>query len=436
MALALPFTRKSTEADISLIDTIFIATSATCVTGLTTIDIASTFNPFGQFILLILIQTGGLGIMSMGAIFLVIAGHRLSLHQQRLIIGSWGKTGTLTVKNILIYIFTFVLGAELIAALLLFLQLKILYPDLHTITLLWQSFFHAVSAFCNAGITIFSSPNGELPWTHHELFSLTMSSTVILGSLGILTLVNLTQLRPWKRNRLERGTLTLQSKIALTMTLLLLIGGSLFYAAFEWHNTLSQANSWHEKFVWSFFQSAMSRTAGFTTVDVDQLHPVTLFATIILMFIGGAPGSMAGGIKTITFAILLASAWAALRRQQNTHLFHRRISRDLTNTALMITLLALTFIALVIMTLMVTEIHSPSSHSPHQWLAIVFEAVSAFATVGLSTGITPHLSPLGKITIILTMFIGRVGPLMLAIYLTKPLLPWHKRYPKENLSMG
>jgi trk system potassium uptake protein TrkH len=433
--LTLPISHQD-NIRIHYIDALFMATSASCVTGLTTLNVPETFNFFGQMILLILIQTGGLGIMSASALFLVIAGQRLSINQQRIITGSWGKTGKLRVKNILIYIITFVFGIEFMSTLTLYIQFQAAYSEHSTPWILWQSLFHAISAFCNAGISIFPTQSSPSPWIKHETISLSISTMAILGSIGLLTLINITQLRPWKKNILDRGILSLQSKIALVMAGILLLTGTLFYSIFESSNIFAHAHSWHEKITWSFFQSAMSRTAGFSVVDVNQMLPVSLLLTILLMFIGGSPGSMAGGIKTITFAILIASAWAALRRQQNTQIFHRRISRDLTNTALMLTLFAASFIILITMILMITELHHPSSQSHHQWLAIIFETVSAFATVGLSTGITPDLTPLGKIIITFTMFVGRLGPLMLAIYLTKPILPWHIRYPKENISIG
>ncbi len=433
--LTLPISQQD-NIRIHYIDALFMATSASCVTGLTTLNVPETFNFFGQMILLILIQTGGLGIMSASALFLIIAGQRLSINQQRIITGSWGKAAKLTVKNILIYITAFVFGIELIGTIALYVQFQGIYTEQSTPWIIWQSVFHAISAFCNAGISIFPKEAGPQPWIEHETISLLISIMTILGGIGLLTLINLAQLRPWKKNILDRGILSLQSKIALVMAGILLLIGTLFYFIFESSNTLAHAHSWHEKITWSFFQSAMSRTAGFSVVDVNQMLPVSLLLTILLMFIGGSPGSMAGGIKTITFAILIASAWAAIRRQQNTEIFHRRISRDLTNAALMLTLFAASFIILIIMALMITEISHTSSETHHKWLAIIFETVSAFSTVGLSTGITPDLTPLGKIIITITMFAGRISPFMLAIHLTKPILPWHTRYPKENISIG
>jgi trk system potassium uptake protein TrkH len=435
MLLTLPISLNE-NVQLHYIDALFMAASASCVTGLTTLVVTETFNFWGQVMLLILIQIGGLGIMSASALFLIMFGQRLSMTQQRIIVGTWGKTGKLRVKKILIYIVGLVLGIELIGTLLLFLQFRAIYTEHSTIWILWQSLFHSVSAFCNAGITIFPQEAGSYPWIFHETISLSMSAMVIFGGIGLLTLINLAQLRPWKKDRLAHRSLNLQSKIALITAAILLLVGTISYLILEYHNTLSQAHTWHKKITWCFFQSAMSRTAGFSIVEINEMYPATLLITILLMFIGGSPGSMAGGVKTITFAILIASAWAALRRQQNTHILNRRISRDLTNTALMLTLIAGSFVILTIMTLMITELNHASSQSSYQWLAIIFETVSAFGTVGLSTGITSSLTPVGKVVITLTMFVGRIGPLMLAIYLTKPILPWHIRYPKESLSIG
>ncbi len=180
----------------------------------------------------------------------------------------------------------------------------------------------------------------------------------------------------------------------------------------------------------------MSRTAGFNTVDLGNMNPPTLLFTLLLMFIGGAPGSMAGGIKTVTFAVLVLTAWSALRRRENIQAFGRRISPQLASRSVMIILVALAVLMTGVGLLMFTEQHHPASETSGRWLALIFEAVSAFGTVGLSTGVTPLLTALGKIIIMLLMFIGRVMPLMLSIYLARPAHPWHVRAPVEEVGLG
>jgi trk system potassium uptake protein TrkH len=204
----------------------------------------------------------------------------------------------------------------------------------------------------------------------------------------------------------------------------------------EWNRTLSDAGSLLERLSWAFLHSTMTRTAGFNVVDLSQMHPATLLSSMVLMFIGGAPGSMAGGIKTSTTAVLFLAAWAALRRRPEVNLFRRRISHDQTAAAVMILLMAVAVLVAGVVLLMITEVAGRATQAAHGWLGIMFEAVSAFGTVGLSADVTPFLTGPGKVVIIALMFVGRVGPLMLAIHLCRPPISWHVRHPEESISLG
>jgi len=204
---------------------------------------------------------------------------------------------------------------------------------------------------------------------------------------------------------------------------------------FEDHHTLA-GTSLSERLSWSFFHSTMSRTAGFNVVDVGSMNPPTLLFTLLFMFIGGSPGSMAGGIKTITFAVLVLTAWSALRRRENIQAFGRRIPQQVAGRAVMIVLIAAAVLMAGVGLLMFTEQGHASSETSEHWLAVIFEAVSAFGTVGLSAGVTPLLTGLGKLIIMLLMFTGRVMPLMLSIYLARPTFPWHIRRPGEEVGLG
>jgi trk system potassium uptake protein TrkH len=219
------------------------------------------------------------------------------------------------------------------------------------------------------------------------------------------------------------------------MAVLLLIAGTLVILLFEENHTLRGA-TWGERLSWSFFHSTVLRTAGFNVVDVSNMNPPTQFFSLLFMFVGGAPGSRAGGIKTITFAVLVLTAWNALRRRENIQVFGRRISPQIAGQAVMITLIAIAVLVVGISLLMFTEQgHAAEDVSGH-WLAVIFEAVSAFGTVGLSAGVTPLLTAGGKVVIILLMFIGRVAPLMLSIYLARPAYAWHVRTPSEEVGLG
>jgi trk system potassium uptake protein TrkH len=433
LLLALPFSHNAGES-VSVLDAFFLSTSATCVTGLTTVNVAEEFNRFGQIVVLVLIQFGGLGIMTAGTFFLLLTGNRLSLAQEKSIIGTFGQLRSARPLDVFIYACVFVLIAEFAGFVAMFSVLTQHGPEQAIGDSAWQAAFHSVSAFCNAGISIF--PEGLVHWRHQPWLLGIVDLLVIAGGIGLLTLVNLRYFYWWRRDTRRRGQLSLQTKISVLLTVLLLAAGTVLTLVLEWNRTLDGAESWSERVSWAFFHSTMTRTAGFNVVDTGQMQPATLLTSMALMFIGGAPGSMAGGIKTMTAAVLFMAAWAALRRRQEVNLFKRRVPRDQTGAAVMIVLLAALCLFVALMLLLMTEGGRPSAQTDHQQLALAFEAVSAFGTVGLSAGVTPLLTWAGKVIIIALMFIGRVGPLMLAIHLCRPASPWHLRHPEESVSLG
>jgi trk system potassium uptake protein TrkH len=336
--------------------------------------------------------------------------------------------------DVFIYACVFVLIAEFAGFVAMFSVLTQHGPEQAIGDSAWQAAFHSVSAFCNAGISIF--PEGLVHWRNQPWLLGIVDLLVIAGGIGLLTLVNLRYFYWWRRDTRRRGQLSLQTKISVLLTVLLLAAGTVLTLALEWNRTLDGAESWSERVSWAFFHSTMTRTAGFNVVDTGQMQPATLLTSMALMFVGGAPGSMAGGIKTMTAAVLFMAAWAALRRRQEVNLFKRRVPRDQTGAAVMIVLLAALCLFVALMLLLMTEGGRPSAQTDHQQLALAFEAVSAFGTVGLSAGVTPLLTWAGKVIIITLMFIGRVGPLMLAIHLCRPATPWHLRHPEESVSLG
>jgi trk system potassium uptake protein len=417
---------------IQWIDAFFLSTSATCVTGLSTVNVAETFNGFGQAVLLVLIQVGGLGIFTASLSLVLLSGQKLSLADEHTISATVGKLRQVRPFDLFVYACLFVFLFELAGAVVMFLQMDDSGADSVWQTL-WEASFHSVSAFCNAGISIY--PEGLARWKDLPGLLAVIEALVIAGGIGLMTLINLRYFYFWRRDPRRRGYLTLQTKISVFMAVFLLLVGTVLTFAFESSHTMAGATGW-ERVSWSFFHSTMSRTAGFNTVDLSGISPPGLLSTLVLMFIGGAPGSMAGGLKTVTFAVLVLTAWTTLRRQENIHVFGRRISRQMSSVAVMLSLLAGAVLILGIGLLMFTEQRSPASQTPQQWLGVVFEAVSAFGTVGLSTGVTPLLTSLGKWVIIALMFTGRVAPLVLSIYLARPSYPWHVRRPREDLSLG
>lgn len=431
-ALMLPLSHAPNRA-LSWLDAFFVSTSAVCVTGLSPINIAETLSGFGQAVVLILMQVGGLGIVTASLALVMLGGERLSLAHESAVAATIGRLQRARPAELFRFSCLMVALMETLGTASLYWRLDALNPGADPRSLLWQAAFHAVSAFCNAGFSIF--PEGLVRWRDDTVLLGIVDVLVITGGIGLLSLVNLRYFAFWRRDRRRRGKLTLQTKLAAIVSLALLGLGAVVTLTFEWNYSLA-GESLERKLSWSLFHSAMTRTAGFNVVDLGQMHPATLMFGIGLMFIGGSPGSMAGGIKTVTFAILVATAHAALVRRETVEIFRRRIDARTTAIALMLALLAMAVVALGITALMFTEFRAASANAPGRWLGIAFEAVSAFATVGLSAGVTPLLTSAGKVVVIVLMFVGRVAPLMLAVYLARPVKPWHIRHPEEQVALG
>lgn len=430
--LLLPWAHRPGHS-LGWLDALFLSTSATCVTGLTTVNVAETFNVFGQAVLLVLVQAGGLGIFTGGILLVLASGNRLSLSDEQTIHATVGRLRQARPLDVFIYACVFVVILELAGAVGLFTLMSQAQPETNHWRTLWESAFHSVSAFCNAGISIY--PEGLARWRGHPGVLAVISILVIAGGIGLMTLINLRYLYFWRRDPRRRGQLTLQARLSLLSAAALLLLGTMATWLFEANDTL-KATTAGEQLSWSFFHSAMARTAGFNVVDVGQMNPPTLLATLGLMFIGGAPGSMAGGIKTVTLAVLLLTAWSALRRRDEVQFWKRRLSPKVSFVATMVALLGVACVVAGVALLMLTEDKRPASQTAHGWLGVVFEAVSAFGTVGLSTGVTPLLTAAGKFVIIALMFTGRIAPLVLAVYLARPTNPRRVRHPREELALG
>ncbi|HXT40533.1 MAG TPA: potassium transporter TrkG, partial [Candidatus Angelobacter sp.] len=358
---------------------------------------------------------------------------RLSLSDEQTIHATVGRMRQVRPLDVFIYACVFVLLFELAGTVALFTQMSQAQPETNHWRTLWEAVFHSVSAFCNAGISIY--PEGMARWRAYPAVLGVVSALVIAGGIGLMTLINLRYYYFWRRDPRRRGRLTMQTRLSILSAVVLLLVGGIVAWVFESNDTLKHATV-DEQVSWSFFHSAMSRTAGFNVVDVGQMNPPTLLATLGLMFIGGAPGSMAGGIKTVTFVVLLLTAWSALRRRDEVQFWSRRLRPKVSFVATMLALFGIACVVTGVALLMVFEEGHPASQTRQHWLALVFEAVSAFGTVGLSTGVTPLLTAAGKVVIIALMFVGRIAPLVLGVYLARPANPLLVRQPREELSLG
>ncbi|HID55676.1 TPA: Trk family potassium uptake protein [Candidatus Poribacteria bacterium] len=411
-------TPRATYPDnrISIVDALFTATSATCVTGLIVRDTGTGFTPFGQIVILILIQIGGLGLMTMTSFFALILGRGMGI-RETVLMSDVLNTRTLSrithlILSILILTFIF----EAVGAALLYLSWYRIY----------YSVFHAVSAFCNAGFSLFSDSmmgfKGSIP------INLIMTALIISGGLGFTVLTLILRSVFLDRPLGRRVKLTLQAKLVLSVTGLLIGMGFIGILAVEWGRTF---DGWglKERILAAYFQSVTARTAGFNTVKIASLSNASLFLLMCLMFIGASPGGTGGGVKTSTFAIAIGFLIANLRGRSTVEMFGRRIPREVTSKAFSILIISILLIAVNGFLLLWVE----RDHKP---LEVIFELFSAFGTVGLSMGITPHLSTLGKVIIMVTMFTGRIGPLTLALALGERRKGGEFEYPSEEVMVG
>ncbi|MBE9504822.1 MAG: potassium-transporting ATPase subunit KdpA [Proteobacteria bacterium] len=417
------------NGELSLVDAFFTATSSVCVTGLIVVDTASTFSPLGKFILLMLIQVGGLGIMTFSVMFVMMAGKRISFKEQVMIQDTFAHSPAKDLKSLIISVALLTFIIEFIGALILFARWSWEFPFEKAIAL---SVFHSVSAFCNAGFSLFS--DSFMGYRGDIVINLTVAVLIILGGLGFLVLMEIPSLLFNKGKK--RKQMTLHTKIVLIMSASLTVAGLVLFFLMERNNLLKDLDLW-DSILASFFQSVTARTAGFNTVDINLLSPVTLFLMIIFMFIGASPGSTGGGIKTSTLGVLIALMKSRLMARENVNLFKRTLPKDVVARSLSIVLISFIVVILFTMVLLLTEggnIHDPTQRG--QFLEMLFEVVSAFGTVGLSTGITSSLSDAGKVTVSLLMLVGRLGPLTIALAIGKKIAEGRFQYSEERVMTG
>jgi trk system potassium uptake protein TrkH len=416
---------------LNWVDALFTATSAVCVTGLIVVDTAEYFTTWGQAYILLLIQLGGLGIISFTSVIIAVLGRRLSLRQEMLAGGESDVVGEIDYRALTWAIFRFTFAAEVIGGILLYV---FWVPRFGWGGAVWHSVFHAVSAFCNAGFSTFTT-SLEAFQSNLPLLMVVMT-LIVLGGLGFLTLEELTL---WRRRRRKEGRfrLSIHSQIVLGTTALLIVGGGVAFTAFEWDSTLAGL-SIGERLVNGLFASITPRTAGFNTIDYAQVETETNFLTIVFMMIGGSPGSTAGGIKTTTFALLGLLAWSRLQGKPTTSLSGRTIPEATLQKAMSLLIVALGIVTAGIFLYSVTEFADDVAAAASPFLAYMFEAVSAFNTVGLSMGATGALTTPGRLCTVVLMFIGRVGTLtFVAAMAQEPTrIKGGFRYAYEDVSIG
>lgn len=420
--LSLPISSANGEA-VPYLDALFTATTATCVTGLVTLPTVTTWSIFGQAVILILIQIGGLGVITIMSAVMILLHKRMGIDDRLLLQDAFNLN---SLSGIVRFVKRVLLGTFLVEGVGALLYMIVFIPEFGAKGI-WISVFTSISAFCNAGIDIIAE-NSLCSYATNPVINIVTSLLIILSGIGYIVWWDVMGLAGRKRGGLRK--LSLHSKIAITTTLILIFGGGILIFLFEYHNPLTIGNlSLFDKVQVSLFQSVTTRTAGFATVPQQDLTNASSIVCLLLMFIGGSPVGTAGGVKTVTFAVLVVSALATIQNKQAVSLFNRNISKQTVNKAVAVTMMsfAIVFTSTILL----------SAVTDADVLDIVFETVSATATVGLTRDLTPYLNAAGKAVIIGTMYLGRVGPISLALALNS-----NKKHqniiknPTEDISVG
>ena len=419
LLLALPVSSADGVA-VPYLDALFTATTATCVTGLVTLPTFSTWSIFGQVVILVLIQVGGLGVITVISAFMLLLHKRVGIGERLLLQDAFNLN---TLSGIVRFVKRVLFGTFLVELLGAVFYMTVFVPQFG-LRGVWISAFTAVSAFCNAGIDIIG-PNSLCDYATNPVVNLVTSALIILSGIGYIVWLDVLRV-----GRKGFRSLTLHSSIAISTTLILIFGGGLLIFLLEYGNPLTIGElSLFDKLQVSFFQSITTRTAGFATVPQENLTNGSSVLCLLLMFIGGSPVGTAGGIKTVTVAVLAVSALATIRNQNDVTLFNRTISRQAVNKAVAVA--AMSFAILFGSTMLLCAVTDASA------LDIVYETVSATATVGLTRNLTPYLSSAGKAVIIATMYLGRVGPISLALALNSSKKQRNLiKNPTEDISVG
>ena len=414
--LALPVSSADGIA-VPYIDALFTATTSICVTGLVTVPTFSTWSLFGQIIILFLIQIGGLGVVTIMSGLMISLHRRIGIKDRMLIQDAFNLN---TLSGMVKFIRKVIAGTFLVEGIGALLYMTVFVPEFG-VKGVWISLFNAVSAFCNAGMDVISE-NSLYAYVHNPVINIVTILLIVFGGIGYIVWWDIMGvLKNIRRQGLKCfANLTFHSKIALSVTGILILAGTAAVFIFEYNNPLTMYSfSVPEKLQASLFQSVTTRTAGFATVPQENLTNASALTSLLLMFIGGSPVGTAGGIKTVTFAVLITSAFATMKTRSEAELFHRTIPKQAVSKA--VAVVSMAFIILFTATLLLAAVTDADA------LDIVYETVSAAATVGLTRSLTSELNIWGRIIIIITMYLGRVGPISLMIALNTKKETYHQK---------
>lgn len=416
--LMLPIASASGEG-LSFIDALFMATSAVCVTGLSVVDLQYGFSYFGQIVIVLLIQLGGLGLMTISTLMAILIGKKIHLRDRMAMkeaLNQFSMDGIvrLTIRIIQLTLLLEFIGGTILAA---------RWYGEYGLIGIYYGYWHSVSAFCNAGFALFGQRSDLLTlYAHDALVVLVITALVILGGLGFAVIADV-----WEKRRFR--DFMLHSKIVLVTSGMLIVIGTLGFLGLEYNNMATiGGDSLPYKVMTSYFHSVTARTAGIATVDFEQLHGSTMFFLILLMFVGASPASTGSGIKTTTLAVMVVAVWSLVRGRRETIIFKRKIPDAIIYKAFAVAFMAAGTVILISMLLSIME--------DFAFLAILFEVVSAFSTVGLSVGITQELGDPAKLLLSFTMLAGRVGPVTMALALAYRMKGEMIRYPEGKVTIG
>jgi trk system potassium uptake protein TrkH len=424
--LALMLPAATVGGGIGLIDALFTATSAVCVTGLIVVDTGSYFTAFGQGIILFLIQIGGLGIMTISVALFQVIGKKVVFQQRMAMQEVFSHTPREDIYYLIRSVLFFTFTAEVVGAVILFFYWRSAFPFGEA---LYKAVFHSVSAFCNAGFSQFSS--SLMAGRASMVLNATICTLIVLGGIGFPVVYEI-----YRRVVLrDSGKVSIQTKSVISASIGLLVAGMAVIVVSE--RTLIPTLGWGEGLLAAFFQSVTCRTAGFNTLDIASLNTATLLFMMFLMLVGASPGSCGGGMKTTTFAVLTAFSWSRIRRYKCVNLFGKTLPEDTVAKSISVLVFSLAAVCVaVFLILFIDPDHGTRVESNRQFLSFLFETVSAFGTVGLSMGVTPSLTQAGKLVIIALMIIGRVGVPAFTYIIAGGGSTKGVQYAEENMMIG
>ncbi|AGB41976.1 potassium uptake protein, TrkH family [Halobacteroides halobius DSM 5150] len=416
LLLTLPIATTDGQG-MNFLDALFTATSAAAVTGLIVENTVAYFSFFGELVIMCLIQIGGLGLMIMSTLLALLIGKKVTLKHRLMILDDLDQFQLSGVLQLVKYVVAVTFTIEGLGALILSIRLA---QDMPVGKAVYYGIFHSISAFNNAGFDLFG--NSLLNFTSDLTVNLTITSLIILGGIGFAVIAEVYSKKKFKR-------FSLQTKMVLSITLVLIMLSFIIFFILEYSNPQTMGKlSLKGKLLASYFLAVTPRTAGFATVSMGVLRDSSIFLVILLMFIGASPGSTGGGVKTTTLGAIGAVLYSRATGRDDVEIYKRRLNREIVLDALTVVALGLVHVATITIILTITE------EAP--FLDLLFETVSAFATVGLSTGITAGLSEIGKVLIIITMYLGRIGPVTLAVAIAEKRHKANIRYPEEDIMIG